>query len=97
MGETDKLKTMALGLLGLLVVFGLIFIVSEQFKQTICEDIGGSTYTASSDTCAVQSRAFNVSQDVETAMLLVVSFLTIIILVMIVKLLISNVRGMGGE
>lgn len=93
----NGVKTLGLGLLSLMVVMGLVFIVGSQFQKTICEDIDGGTYSAAGNTCSTPSRAFNTTQDIITAIELVVAFLTIVVLVLIVKMLISNVKGMSSD
>lgn len=90
------LKGLTMGLLGVMIVIGLAFIVAGQYEKTICEDIDGSTYTAGA--CANGgSEAFNQTVAVKTAMGLLVSFLSIIVLMMIVKLLMNASKSFTDE
>ncbi len=101
--EIKQLGTLALGLLVLMIVLAVTFIVGAQFQKSICQDIDGEVY--SSGECwtntdvnvTSQSQAFNVTGDVITAISLVVSFLTIIVLILIAKILVTIARGLTDE
>ena len=93
--DTKVLASLALGLLSLMVILGLVFIVGDQYLETICTDISSGTWTAGGSSCSVESDAFNQTEVVIDAIKLITAFLTVIILVLIVKILVTNARSVG--
>ncbi len=96
MSDTKALGVLGIGLLGLMVVLGLVFIVGDQYLETICTNIDEGTWTAGSSSCSVESDAFNETEKVIDAIKLITAFLTIIVLVFIVKLLVRTARSVSG-
>lgn len=83
-----------LALLGLVVIGMLTFVLAAQFQKTLCVDIDEGTYT--SGACSVESEAWNQTERIVAAIILVVSFLAIIVLVAIAKLILRNIKGFAG-
>ena len=100
-GDIRKMGLLALALLVLLVIFMLTFVLGAQFQKTLCEDIdgvvysAGNCYTNADVNVSSESVAWNATVSVITAILLVVSFLTIIVLVALAKLILSSLKGFG--
>ena len=92
--DIKKVGILMLGLLGLVVIGMLTFVLGAQFQKTLCVDIDEGTYT--SGACSVESEAWNQTGKIIDAIVLVVSFLTIIVLIAIAKLILDNVRGFAG-
>ncbi len=102
--DIKQLGALALGLLVLMIILAITFIVGAQFEKSICEDIDGNSgyrsgacYSNSTFELLQESQAFNVTGDVITAIALVVSFLTIIVLILIAKILVTIARGLSTE
>ena len=99
--EVKQLGALALGLLVLMIVLAVTFIIGAQFQKSICEDIdegayqSGNCYINASYVVPRETTAFNVTGDVLTAITLVVSFLTIIVLILIAKILVTIARGLS--
>jgi hypothetical protein len=105
MSENTDIKQVGilmLGLLGLVVIGMLTFVLGAQFQKTLCNDIDNSYYNSgvcqlsSTDTNLSESEAWNQTEKIIAAIVLVVSFLTIIVLIAIAKLILKNVRGFAG-
>lgn len=94
--DTKSIQVLALGLMGLMVVIGLTFIVGDQYLETICTDIDSGTWSAGGSSCSVESDAFNETENVIDAIKLITAFLTVIVLVLIVKVLVQNARSVSG-
>lgn len=92
--DIKAVGVLMLALLGLVVIGMLTFVLGAQFQKTLCVDIDEGTY--GNGTCSVESQAWNQTERIVLAIVLVVSFLSIIVLVAIAKLILRNIKGFAG-
>ena len=108
MGTKEDLKELAIlgvGLLIVMVIFGFIFIFASQLEKTTCQDIEENVYnsgrcyndTSVANRILVESDSFNSTKDVVTAIKLAVTFLIIIVLAILIKIVlrIIDIKKLG--
>ena len=92
-----------LGLLVLLILVGVTFVVSDKFKENLCTT-ADSTYVWEGGQClnetggtAVTLTAVTQAEVVEASIITVLSFLAIVVIVLIAKIIIKVARSMSDE
>lgn len=94
---------LVLALLVLLILVGVTFVVSEKFKENLCTATD-STYVFEGGDCLNATGGSEVTvpgitqtEVVEAAIVTVLSFLAIVVIVLIAKIIIRVARSMSDE
>lgn len=94
---------LVLALLVLLILVGVTFVVSEKFKENLCTT-ADSTYVYEGGNCLnatggseVALTGITQSEVVEGSIITVLSFLAIVVIVLIAKIIIKVARSMSDE
>ena len=96
--DMKNLGTLATILLGLMIVVGVVFLVGSMWKENICTS-GDSTNDYSNGVCSysngttIDSDALTQVQNIETGIATMLSFIGILILVYIAKLLVKMTKS----
>jgi len=97
-----SIGALVLALLVLLILVGVTFVVSEKFKENICTATD-STFSYTAGSCvnttgdAQTIEGITQSEVVEAAIVTVLSFLAIVVIVLIAKIIIRVARSMSDE
>lgn len=94
---------LVLALLVMLILVGVTFVVSDKFKENLCTSTD-STYVWEGGDCLNQTGGTAVTVDgitqteiVEASIVTVLSFLAIVVIVLIAKIIIKVARSMSDE
>jgi len=96
--DFKKLGGLALVLLTLMIIVGVIFLVSSNFKSNICtQELSTNTYSngvcSLANGTAVTISALTQVSIVETSIILLLSFVGLLVIVGVAKIILKMVKG----
>ena len=96
--DIKKLGTLGVVLLGLMIIIGVFFLVSDLWQENLCENAdyyytGGACQASSTNTTAVTLDSITNVNLAISAFVTALGFLSLIVIVSIAKILLRMVKG----